>query len=242
MSNNDFDIDDFNFDDEFSKDDVIQSFSEIPDDDNDELILKKDKIGIIEVDDLVNYDEEKHKDKHFKYEFNDDYDKDEDERVKESFRDFLNIPKISGLNKGFSDQNKIPYNYVKKTHKHVEIKDLPIEGKDMDDKTGHYSTIILHKNEEDELTSIDVVCSCGNLTKVQFVFDGDSNDYVVSSSNVIIKDSSKDPSLISTDSTAKMMESPENFYEDGNYHDSLMEQFEEFSNIFPELNIDEDNK
>lgn len=238
MINDDFDIDEFNFDEEFSKDDVIQSFDEIPEKQEvDTIIMKSNKV--IEVEDLMNYNEELHKEKHFKFEFHDDYDKDEDERIKEAFRDFLNLPKITGLNKGFSEQNKIPYNYVKTTHKHVEIKDIPTADDNDDPHLRHYSTIILHKNDEEELTSIDVVCSCGNLTKIQFQFDGTANDYIVSSSNVIIKDSSKDPSLASTDVTAKMMESPENFIDDENYHDSLMDRFDEIANVFPELDMDE---
>ncbi len=232
----DFNIDDYDFEDEFAKDDVVQSFSEIPEDED-----SPNRDSVIEVEDLINYDEDTHNDKFFKYEFTDSYDIIEEDRIKDAFRDFLNVPKISGYEKGFSENNKIPNNKVKRTKNNIEIKDIPLDEDELKEHLGHYSTVILHKNDADEITSIDVVCSCGNLTKVKFNYDEDSNATVTSTSNVIVKDSSKDPSLLSTDTVSKMIESPDNFDDDLNYNISLMEKFDEVANIFPEITDTVDN-
>ncbi len=238
-------IEDFDFGEEFSAEDIVPSFGEIPDEDYEEesSVIKKEnqpdpsKKGIVEVDDLLNYNEEKHKTAHFRYEWGDESFDEEEQRLQDGFKDFLNMPRISGLKKSFWDANKIPADRVARSKKSIEIKDMPEIDIESDDVNNlNYSTVLIHKNDSDEITSIDVICTCGNHTKLKFDYDSDGKKEIVFKSKVIVKDSSKDPTVFSTDISNRIMESPDNFEDDNSYENDLYNMIDNFSDLsFQEL-------
>lgn len=184
---------------------------------------------LIELNDLLNYSEEKHLDTNFNYEWGAEYQIEEDARLKAGFKDYLNAPRISGIQYGYSDTNKIPHDKINRTDKSVQIKDIQdVELDDHDSSLlrGHYSTIILNKNEEDEIVGIDVICNCGNRTRLEFDFDGSLKTSSITGSNVIIKDPTKDPTIISDTLPLQILESPDNHIDDINYSESLIQELD----------------
>ena len=184
---------------------------------------------LVGVEDLLKYSEAKHLEDNFNYEWGAEYQIEEDARLQAGFRDYLNAPRISGIHYGFSDTNKIPHDKVNRTDKSVQIKD--IQDAQLDDHNtshfhGHYSTVILNKNEDDEIVGIDVICNCGNRTRLEFDYDGSLKTSSISGSNVIIKDPTKDPTLISDTLPLHILESPDNHIDDINYTESLVQELD----------------
>jgi hypothetical protein len=238
------------FGEEFSKDDIIDSksdeqlFEELFNPKEESAILKNDSENefdeekLVGVDDILNYDDDKRKDKFFNYEWGSEFEIEEEERLQENFRDFLNAPKISGSIHGYSDANKIPAEKLIQSKKTIEIKDIPdahLEHEHDENFKGSYSTIIINKNDKDEIISIDVICVCGNRTKINFEFDGSISQEVSQENNVVVKDPTKDPTLVSNTLAHQVMEAPTNFENDPQYENSLLEDFE---NILPDNNAD----
>lgn len=236
----DYDFDDEDlFSEEFSTDDIVESktneqiLAELLGEDESNVIKQnspQDKNNkLVGLDDLANYSEDKRKDKYFHFEWGAEFQEEENARLQAGFKDFLNAPKISGVQHGYTDANKIPHDKVTKTTKSIQIKDMQ-ESEPGEEETSkfksHYSTIIINKNAEDEISGIDVICNCGNRTRIEFDYSGNLKFDAINEHNIIIKDPSKDPTVISDIITHHIMESPENYENDDNYNKSLIDELD----------------
>ena len=235
----DYDYDEDLFSEEFSTDDIVDSKSdeeileEFLEDDQPNVIKKdtpENRDGkLVELNDLLNYSEDKRKEKYFRFEWGAEFQVEEDARLQAGFKDFLNAPKISGVQHGYTDANKIPHDKVNKTTNSVQIKDMQESDSDEPESKkfqSHYSTIIINKNSEDEISGIDVICNCGNRTRIEFDYDGNLKYDAINEHNIIIKDPSKDPTVISDVITHHIMESPQNYESDENYTQSLIQELD----------------
>lgn len=193
---------------------------------------------LLKTEDLLNYDEEARQKKYFQFEWGvDEQTEDEEITLKNDFRDFLNLPKISGHSEGFSESNKIPAGKVAKSDLTIKLKDIPeieeLEGKDHNkDDNSHfgYSTVILNKNHDNEIVGLDLLCKCGNKIRIDFAFE-DKQDEQVVSKNVSVIDPSADPSKLSELISQPLMEAAEDFENDEEYSSSLITQFDDVEEI-----------
>ena len=94
----------------------------------------------------------------------------EQNRLNESFRDFMTLPKIAGTSKSYSHTNHIPEESLEKRYNKVQISDDPEFNEDNHGR----STVIVNRNENDEITSIEVHCKCGERTKIYFDYEKES--------------------------------------------------------------------
>ncbi len=120
--------------------------------------------------------------------FKDNYKLDkEDEIAREmylrgKFKDFLQIPKITGNKHSDLNSNIVKAETVSKNTKKIEITDDP----NFKDNRHSTTSVIVNRDEDGELESIEVLCKCGERTLIAFdYFDQDSG---LESSSEIIKD------------------------------------------------------
>lgn len=105
--------------------------------------------------------------------------------VRKNFADYLSLPVISGSAKKKYSDKYIPKEFVENTSKHVEIADL-------DASTSHgtkKTSILINRDETDEIESIEVLCKCGERTLIKFDFDDsdeDSNSIIANNTRIII--------------------------------------------------------
>lgn len=189
---------------------------------------------LLKTEDLLNYDEEARQKRYFQLEWGvDEQTEDEEITLKKDFRDYLNLPKISGHSKGFSESNKIPAGKVAQSDLTIKLKDIPeieeLEGKEHkkdDNSQFGYSTVILNKNHNNEIVGLDVICKCGNKIRIDFAFE-DKQDEPVVAKNVSVIDPSADPSKLSELISQPLMEAAEDFEKDEEYSSSLISQFDD---------------
>lgn len=95
----------------------------------------------------------------------------ESRRKRESFKDYLQFPKISGREKKLESGKHIPAEAIKDRHKHVEIIDDP---KHVDD---HEKTLVeINRDENGEIESISIYCKCGEKTLIEFDYLNDDEN------------------------------------------------------------------
>ncbi len=119
-----------------------------------------------DIDQLVNYDQERRKSISFKPELNDSIDVSEkhEEKLENEFRDFLVYPRISGNSHLRGNRSLIPSSNVVKSQKMVEIVDAPKT------KSKHNpATILVNRDETGDIDNIEIVCNCGD--RILFKFD-----------------------------------------------------------------------
>lgn len=125
-----------------------------------------------DIDQLVNYDQERRKEISFKRELNEEIDlKDENhEKLENSFKDFLIYPRISGKSQMRGDKTIIPNSNVVKSDKRVEIVDAP-----KTKKKHNPSTILVNRDEIGDIDNVEIICECGDRILLKFekvdVFD-----------------------------------------------------------------------
>ncbi|MBK9249025.1 MAG: hypothetical protein IPM69_13145 [Ignavibacteria bacterium] len=86
-----------------------------------------------------------------------------DERRKEAFRDFLVVREIAGTVKGIPYSSRIPAELLVDTGGKVEI------SKPLADEIGeHNPTVMVHRSDDNEIESIEVICTCGKKVFVKF--------------------------------------------------------------------------
>ncbi|MBI5325542.1 MAG: hypothetical protein HZB41_09790 [Ignavibacteriae bacterium] len=90
-----------------------------------------------------------------------EYEKPTDEILKKKFKDFLQIKNLTGSNTDIPHSSRIPAEKVTDSGVMMEILDDPA----MKDEEKH-SSVFVHKNENDEIEIIEVVCSCGKKTYI----------------------------------------------------------------------------
>lgn len=88
-----------------------------------------------------------------------EYEKPTEEILKKKFKDYLQIKNITGTKSDIPHSSRIPSEKVKDSGVMMEILDDPA----ISDEQKH-STVYVHKNENDEIEVIEVVCSCGKKT------------------------------------------------------------------------------
>lgn len=118
-----------------------------------------------DIDQLVNYDQERRKQLAFKSKMSDEIDLDVDEntQLENEFKDFLVYPRISGNSKLRGDKTLIPSSNVVKSDKIVEIVDAPKT------KSKHSpATILVNRDEVGDIDNIEIVCTCGDRILLKF--------------------------------------------------------------------------
>lgn len=95
-----------------------------------------------------------------------DPDRENEEYLQKHFKDFLSLPKIAGKFSKSIENNLIPKDVVKKTGKTIEIADDLPQSKD----TKMQSSVIINRDENGELESMEVICKCGERTLIKFEY------------------------------------------------------------------------
>lgn len=91
------------------------------------------------------------------------YVSDYQQNLSESFQDFLVLKDFSGSSVSHSDSSRIPFELLKNSGRTIQIDDDPafLEKHALDN-----STILLHRDENNYINRIEVVCSCGERTVI----------------------------------------------------------------------------
>lgn len=133
--------------------------------------------------DVINYNEEEvekimSSNEHLAGKFEElykDEDLSEEENYKEyqikNFRDFLVLPKISGAKKSISNKRLIPKEIIEEGKEKVEILNKP----PFQEIQGGESSIIVNRNIDGEIESIEVVCKDGERILIKFDFEDSDN-------------------------------------------------------------------
>lgn len=91
----------------------------------------------------------------------------EEMRLKHSFNDFLVVQEIAGSKKGFADTHVLQQEFLDDRGLKVEIGEN-VHSVDDDHSS---QTVMIHRNNFDEIESIEVICDCGKRTMVKLEFD-----------------------------------------------------------------------
>jgi len=159
------------FEEEFNRDDVVNRYNQ-----DDEDINKKSKKNSkeVDIDALLKYSEEDYLNRKFKNEYsNDNFEitpTDEELLLKKNFKDFLILPSISGKLSGIANSNRIPSENVKQVTGFIEISD------EISDEANHNSgnsTMLINRNSRNEITSIEILCKCGERTVIHLDYEPD---------------------------------------------------------------------
>jgi hypothetical protein len=97
----------------------------------------------------------------------------EEQRLVNEFADYLNIGEISGNKKGFRPGSVISNKHVIKSDNKIEI--VKTDGLH-DNHESEPMTVLLYRDEHDEIKSIEVMCSCGKKTTIKLEYVEASNE------------------------------------------------------------------
>lgn len=173
------------FDEEFDYDDVAG----IPQTEDDES--EKPEEDSSEDDDLDSYepydDQNRLKERFEEFvERDDEFDLEHEQALKTKFKDYLKAPNITGKAKSLTGTSRIPAEAIDDSSDILEI-EIDESQKKSDKK--HRSTIITHKNSDDVIAYIEVICSCGNKTAIKLDY-GEEDDFGIFQDT--LKESSED--------------------------------------------------
>ncbi len=98
------------------------------------------------------------------YEFSKEAD---DERLRQHFRDFLIAPEISGAGRSVSTSKRIPAERITDSGEIVEVSQEMHE----ESEEHNQNSVLIHRNEFNEITAIDILCACGRTTKIRLEND-----------------------------------------------------------------------
>lgn len=126
-----------------------------------------------DLDLIINYDENKRKNNIFNNEFSQKAKSSniEPDYPHKNFNDFLILPKISGTQR-MPHSSRLPSDFVKQKGEMVEIADAPIKA-----RKKHHSSVIVNREPNGEVDSIEVVCTCGERTLIKFDFAEGNKDF-----------------------------------------------------------------
>ncbi len=179
------------FPEEFDSDDVINRHSD-DDSENEEESEEdldsetedeqKEEPPELDIDSILDYDFERHKREYF----DDTYQSEEDNKTQQeiyskTFKDFLVMKNITGKLEGIGSGNRIPSERIVDKGKSVKIADDPTHMSKGDRKT----TVIVHRNDDGDITNIEVLCACGERTNIELGIgdpgetEGDDNISIV---------------------------------------------------------------
>lgn len=146
--------------------------------------------------------------------------KDEDQ-----FVDYLEIPVISGQAKGMANPNTIDAERIEESGNFIGLKDVHF--KHQGHSHDEFSTVIINRNTDGQISGVDVICRCGVKTRLNFAFNPDTHEFTVSESNKVqIKDPGVDPLVIDEDLDHHIYEEAGNYEMCEDYHNSLLEDME----------------
>lgn len=169
---------------EFNKEEYIQNNAdEIADLDllNDtdlELNLDLDskpdaELADVAVPEGISY-EVKNRVKYEGFDDNDDFSPEKEiaDHLQRQFKDFIIAPKISGHQSTLKSKNLISAEDVGVINKKVEIADSMTN----EDQEAHQTSIVINRDSEGEIESIEVFCKCGERTLVKFDYVDEHSD------------------------------------------------------------------
>lgn len=90
----------------------------------------------------------------------------EEARQQKDFKDFLLVREIAGTASGIPQSQRIPAELLIDTGGKVELSHEHDPIKDDDTKP----TVLIHRDEHDEIESIEVMCTCGKRTHIRFKY------------------------------------------------------------------------
>jgi len=88
-----------------------------------------------------------------------------EERRRKEFKDFLIVREIAGTLRGIPHSSRIPKEMLVDTGGKVEISQ-PLS----DDIDVHNPTILIHRSDDNEIESVEVMCTCGKKIFVKFEY------------------------------------------------------------------------
>lgn len=94
------------------------------------------------------------------YEFSREAD---DERLRQHFRDFLVMPEIAGAGRSQTASKLIPAERITDSGEIVEI----AQGTELDEDDHAQSSVMIHRNEYNDITAIEIKCACGRATIIR---------------------------------------------------------------------------
>jgi len=89
-----------------------------------------------------------------------------EERRRKEFQDFLVVREIAGTVKGIPHSSRIPMELLIDTGGKIEISKPLAEEQD-----DHNPTIMVHRSDDNEIESIEVICTCGKKIMVKFDYE-----------------------------------------------------------------------
>lgn len=103
-----------------------------------------------------------------------------EEELKRKFKDFLITKEISGSIKGYSKGSLILLEETVDSGEVIEV----MHEHENEDIPGTGSTVLVRRNYENEIESIEIICKCGEKTIVRFEnenkhFDSDDDSGVI---------------------------------------------------------------
>lgn len=172
---------------EFDKNDVVNreddledftnpfetDFNVVPLEDEKPISNAKPLLTQDDLDLIINYDENKRRNNLFNNEFsqNAKSGKITPDQPHKNFNDFLILPKISGTQR-MPHSSRLPSDFVKQKGEMIEISDSPIKA-----RKKHHSSVIVNREPNGEVESIEVVCTCGERTLIKFDFAESNKDF-----------------------------------------------------------------
>lgn len=88
-----------------------------------------------------------------------------EERRRKEFKDFLVVREIAGTLKGVPHSSRIPSELLVDTGMKVEISQSLT-----DEIDEHTPTILIHRTDDNEIESVEVICTCGKKVFVKFEY------------------------------------------------------------------------
>ncbi|MBS4001534.1 MAG: hypothetical protein KGZ71_13740 [Desulfobulbaceae bacterium] len=127
--------------------------------------LQKEIISSKELETYLNIQSDEIKKADFE-ETSDEQQSERNEYLNKHFHDFLQLPKLSGIDKFGLEKKFIPKEKIKDKNKRVEITDDTSF-----DEVTHSSTIEIIRSAEGDIENIVVYCKCGEKTLIRFDYD-----------------------------------------------------------------------
>ncbi|HYF04341.1 MAG TPA: hypothetical protein VEC36_13240 [Patescibacteria group bacterium] len=89
----------------------------------------------------------------------------EERRQQKDFKDFLVVREIAGTASGIPQSSRIPAEMLIDTGGQVELS----HEHDTEDEASK-PTVLIHRDELDDIESIEVLCTCGKRTNIRFKY------------------------------------------------------------------------
>lgn len=105
----------------------------------------------------------------------------EEQRLQKSFKDFLIVPEIGGSQHTYNSNRRIPAEKTVDSGQVVEI----AKDSALDDSPHDQNSVLVHRNTNNEITHIEIACTCGRKTIIRLESD---NEHIPHDPNLTITD------------------------------------------------------